>query len=102
MDSIVVELDEAIDIRGRHYDVYKVKFKENAFDDWNGTVIMLGEEKNVTLPDEIIQSSTSFALSEESNEEELFSKETKKMIQRNRFKRHGINHFESYYYDWDY
>lgn len=102
MDSIVVELDEAIDIRGRHYDVYKVKFKENAFDDWNGTVIMLGEEKNVTLPDEIIQSSTSFALSEESDEEELFSKETKKMIQRNRFKRHGINHFESYYYDWDY
>ncbi len=102
MDSVVVEIDEAVDIRGRHYEVYNVKFRENSFDDWNGAVIMLGEEKNVTLPDEIIQSSTSFALSEESDEEELFSREAKKMIQRNRFKRHGIKNFESYYYDWDY
>lgn len=102
MDSIVVTPEEAVDIRGRHYEVYRVKFREKSFDEWNGTVIMLGEEKNVVLPDEIIQSNTSFALSEDSDEDELYDREVKKMIQRNRFKRHGINHFESYYYDWDY
>jgi hypothetical protein len=102
MDSIVAAPAESIDIRGRHYNVYNVKFRVEPFGDWKGTVIMLGEEKNVVLPEEIIQSNTSFALSEDSDEEDLFTREMKKMIQRNRFKRHGINNFESYYYDWDY
>lgn len=101
LDSVQFIPAEALSIRGKNFNVYKVRLRETENDPWRGAWIALGEDKNNRpLPEEILESGSSFALEGSKDEQEVFRKELKKFIERNRFQRNGSNNFDSYYMDW--
>lgn len=103
IDSVALSPDEALTIRGQHFTVYRVKMKEKDTESWRGAVLLLGEEKNnEVLPKKILESGSTFALDGSKSEEELYRKELRKMTERHRFHRNGVNSFESFNLQWDY
>jgi uncharacterized protein YbaP (TraB family) len=101
LDSVVFIPAEALSIRGRNFNVYRIKLRETEAAPWRGAWIALGEDKNNRpLPEEILESGSSFALEGSKDEDEVYRKELKKFIERNRFQRNGSNNFDSYYMDW--
>lgn len=102
IDSVQIIPDESLTIRGRKYDVLRLRFTIGGEEEWRGACMMLRKEQNNDpLPEEVLTSDTSFALQSRRGEDDIFKKELDKLILRNRIPRNGVVSFNSYQLDWD-